>query len=127
HFRVTRANESSDDEPTILVRAAWVDGDRFDVKALADANVALLTPNRISLTANGVKFDKLLQHISWRPVRIHPELLGANEAHSLNRFALTVLFTERDDSDGPERARGEQLANHLLRLRMGDELLRLVL
>jgi hypothetical protein len=127
HFRVQKANESSDDEPTVLVRAAWIDGDRFDVKALASANAALLTPDRISLTANGTKFDKLLQHISWRPVQIHPELLGADEAASLNRFALTVLFTERDDSDTPERNRGEQLADDLLRLRMSNELLRLVL
>jgi hypothetical protein len=126
HFRIITRNEATD-EPSVFLRGAWFDATGLRMNALADATATLLRPPRIDLQGSVLPDNRRVHQFAWRPVPATPGRLGPAEAAAWSRFALVVLFTERDSTSPQERGRAEQLADHCLRLRLRDELLRLIL
>jgi hypothetical protein len=113
--------------PTIFLRAAWINGDTFNVGALTSARPTVFQPPPMALGNNGSNFPGITHRFTWRSVQAHPKLLGPEDASALCRFALIALYLNRDKADQARRDRAMHISNQMLRLRPRDELLTMVL
>lgn len=113
--------------PTIFLRAAWLNGDTFNVGALTNARPTVFQPPPLALGNNGSNFQGIAHRITWRSVQAHPKLLAPEDAAALCRFALIALYVNRDKADQARRTRAMHISDQMLRLRPRDELLTMVL
>lgn len=126
HFGIVKKNESKD-EPTVLIRGAWLSGDALDVDELGEFQPLLITPKRFGPKGGKIPRDRGHHRIRWRPIRADNKLLGPEAALALSRLSLTVLFTERDNSESSKRDHAEHIATKLLRLTLRDGILGAIL